>query len=105
MEVNNVNSNASAAQLQTNTEQQARRQAETEPQSPNVVQSDTVTISSAVSESQETNSTSIQNAQQAQDTASRIVNLFQQQPDLAATAQGGKMTAEKADAYMRANVG
>ena len=47
----------------------------------------------------------VQDADQAQETASRVVSLFQEQPELAATAQGGRVTSEKVDAYLSQNFG
>ena len=52
-----------------------------------------------------TTETSIQNADQASETASRVVSLIQQQPELAATAQGGQVNSAKVDAAIQANIG
>ena len=68
--------------------------------------SDSVTITSdAVEAPESTTQTTIQNADEAQETASRVVSLFQEQPELAATAQGGRVTSEKVDAYLSQNFG
>ena len=92
--------------LQNNTAEQEAVQQSTTQEQRNVQQTDSVTISSEVVESSEgTTQTSIQNAQEAEETASRIVSLFQEQPELAATAQGGRVTSEKVDAYLSQNFG
>jgi len=69
-------------------------------------QADSVSIVATETSPQEnTSRTTIGNAEQARETANRIVNLLQAKPELAATAQGGQMSAAKADAYLRANLG
>ena len=108
--VNNSSSLSSAALQSANiSEQEAQKQRLTEQEDNQQVQSpnqDSVSISAdAVTAPEETASTSITNADEAAATASRVVNLFQNQPELAATAQGGKLTPEKADAYLKASVG
>ena len=65
---------------------------------------DRVTINTSF-ESESDRTTTIRNAEEAQRVASVVVNLFQESPELAATAQGGNLTAEKADAYISANTG
>ncbi len=55
---------------------------------------------------QETQSqSSISNNQQAQQAVSNVVDLFQQKPELAVTAQGGRLSPEKAEAAVSALVG
>jgi len=67
---------------------------------------DSVTISSDSANIQaNASSTTIQNADEAKQAASRVVDLFQKNPELAATAQGGKLTPEKADAFLAQNLG
>lgn len=91
----------------TDQEETVQRQSEEQQQTvQQTVSQDSVTISSETSATEENaTATTIQNNEQAQQVASRVVNLFQAQPELAATAQGGQLTAEKADAYLQANIG
>jgi len=108
--INNSSSLSSAALQSANIgEQEAQKQRQAEETSNQQVQSpnqDSVSITAdAVAAPEATASTSITNADEAAATASRVANLFQSQPELAATAQGGKLTAEKADAYLKASVG
>lgn len=66
------------------------------------VNQDSVSISSNAIETQqqESSRTSIQNSQQAREVADRVSSLLQQQPELAATAQGGRVTSEKVNAQL-----
>ena len=108
MEINSVTS-SNLLQNNSVTEQETVPQNEVEQQetSQQVAGSeDTVNISSEpVAATGTTQETSIQNAQQAEETANRVVELFQTEPELAATAQGGQVTSEKVDAYLSANIG
>ena len=108
MEINNV---ASPSVLQNSgvNQQETSQQNEAE-QLENSLRvnssEDTVDISSEpVAATGATQETSIQDAQQAEETANRVVELFQNEPELAATAQGGRVTSEKVDAYLSANIG
>jgi len=108
--VNNSSSLSSAALQSANiSEQEAQKQRQVEQEDNQQVQSpnqDSVSITAdAVTAPEETARTSITSSDEASATADRVVSLFQQQPELAATAQGGKLTAEKADAYLKAAVG
>lgn len=108
--VNNSNPLAASALRSQANEQQDRAQAEQAEAAPErsvtAPAGDSVSLS-AVSgpPSSERLSTSLQNTDQASQSAARVVNLFQQQPELAATAQGGQVTPEKADAYLKASIG
>ena len=107
MEINSVSS-SNILQNSGINEQENLQQNEFEQQESSLVKTseDTVSISSEpVSASGTTQETSIQNAQQAEETASRVVELFQTEPELAATAQGGQVNSEKVDAYLSANIG
>ena len=107
MEINSVSS-SNILQNSGINEQENLQQNEVEQQESSQVNAsvDTVSISSEpVSASGTTQETSIQNAQQAEETASRVVELFQTEPELAATAQGGQVNSEKVDAYLSANIG
>lgn len=108
MEINSVTS-SNVLQNNSVTEQETAQQNEVEQQetSQQVASSeDTVNISSEpVAATGTTQETSIQDAQQAEETANRVVELFQSEPELAATAQGGRVTSEKVDAYLSANIG
>lgn len=69
------------------------------------ISEDSVEIRSTAITSQDPTVTSIQNTDQAQETASRVASLIQQQPELAVTAQGGQITPEKVDIAIQANIG
>ncbi len=105
----NTSTQAPPASLQNNTaaEQEAVRARNEEQQRVQQTNSqDSVTIrAESVASEEEASRTTIQNNQEAQEVASRVANLFQQQPELAATAQGGRLTAEKADAFLRVSTG
>ncbi len=108
MEINSINTSNLQQNTGVNPEQESVQQNEVEQQETQQLAStqDTVTISAnAVTETGSTQDTTIQNTQQAEDTANRIVELFQEQPELAATAQGGQVNSEKVDAYLSANIG
>ena len=103
--VNATGQSPTSSLQNTTAEREAVQQSNTEEQQ-SVQQTDSVTISTEVVESPEsTTQTSIQSAEEAEETASRIASLFQQQPELAATAQGGRVTSEKVDAYLSQNFG
>ncbi len=108
--INNSSSLSSAALQSANiSEQEALKRREAEQQDnqevPSVNQDSVSVTVDAVTAPEETASTSITNADDAEATANRVVNLFQDQPELAATAQGGNVTSEKVDAYLRASIG
>lgn len=105
----NTSGQTPPASLQSNTAEQeaVNRRAEQEQQTVQQTNAeDSVTIrSEAVASEQASSPTSIQNSEQAQQVAADVVNLFQQQPELAASAQGGRLSAEKADAFLTASIG
>lgn len=112
--IESVNNSAQAVassvqNLNAEEKENTQRAVQEQQQTQSVAQSgnqDSVTIRSEVVNNQEdTARTSITDANQARETASRVANLFQQQPELAATAQGGNVTPEKVDAYLTANLG
>ncbi len=87
-----------------NEQENLQRQQETVEQSA-ATSEDSVQIRSSAIASENPTATNIQNADQAQETASRVSNLFQQEPQLAVTAQGGQITPEKVDVAIQANIG
>ena len=105
----NANNQAATSSLQNPAAEQENVQRRNQDEAQNAQQNasaDSVTISNQVSEAEETpNQTSIQSPEQAQETASRVVGLFQEQPELAASAQGGRVTSEKVDAFLSQNFG
>jgi hypothetical protein len=82
--------------------QRAEEQAQAQPSSPDV-QVD-VNINN-IPNQESANETSIRNSEQAQQAASNVVELFQRSPELAVSAQGGRLTAEKASAAVSVFVG
>ena len=107
MEINSVSS-SNILQNSGINEQENLQQNEVEQQESSqvIASEDTVSISSEpVSASGTTQETSIQIAQQAEETASRVVELFLTEPELAATALGGQVNSEIVDAYLSANIG
>ena len=106
--LNNSSTLTPAASQSANiSEQEAQKQREVEQEDNQVQSSDQVSVSvsvDAVTAPEATANTSITSADEAAATASRVVNLFQDQPELAATAQGGSLTPEKADAYLKISV-
>lgn len=105
----NAASQSPAASLQNAAAEQESVQKRTQEEQQTVQQTasqDSVTIrSEAPASPEEATRSSIQTAEQAQAVASRVASLFQEQPELSATAQGGQLNAEKADAYLSQNFG
>jgi len=98
-EYNKVNENLNSPADSTNIAVQAEEEQQAQPSSPDVQ----VDINSNnVPNETEVNASSLDSAEAAQETTSNIVNLFQENPELSVTAQGGQLTAEKADAALKA---
>ena len=82
--------------------QRAEEQAQAQPSSPDV-QVD-VNVNN-IPNQESAGQTRIQNEEQAREAASNVVNLFREQPELAVSAQGGRLSAAKASAAVNSFVG
>lgn len=105
--INNSSSISTAALQSANiAEQEAQKRREVEEQNnQEAPSSNQVSVSvtvGAVTPPEETADTKITDSEEAEATAANVVSLFQEQPELAATAQGGNVTSEKVDAYLKA---